>query len=127
MWVAGFFDGEGCIYIGRRIRKYTPQYNLQIDISQKDRRPLDSIVQEYGGSVWGIKNPSGCYRWRITGKAATRFLERILPYSLVKRNSIEIGLAFQNTIGMAGRPLSVETRKERKRLRRQLCGSTFPA
>ena len=43
-WAAGFFDGEGTIY--QRSRRSQKEWN--IEVAQKDRRPLDRFVSAVG-------------------------------------------------------------------------------
>lgn len=103
-WAAGFFDGEGNVYIRHRGRK-NPEIHAQI--TQKDPRPLQEIHFRFGGSISKTKNPANCWRWRCACQNAARFFEAILPHSFVKREAIEKAL------------------KTRKPLRKyKVCGST---
>ena len=93
-WIAGFFDGEGCVHI--------PSNNtsMQVSITQKDRTELDLIRNWYGFGVVKLKakkNP--CHEFIIGGKRnITIFLRSIRQYSLCKRREIEIGLLYAKTI-----------------------------
>lgn len=113
-WVAGFFDGEGYVGIrkdsGARHHKPNPSYTLYVCLTNQDKGPLELLCQQFGGDIQksgGKTKPVYC--WRVSANKATLFLQHILPYSLVKRVQIELGLEFQETRGLGGgrgRPLT---------------------
>lgn len=86
-YIAGFFDGEGCVSIGTRGQ-------CQVSITQKNPEVLYMIQEIHGGAV-GCKERkfNNCYAWRQVSKEGVgKFLESILPHSVVKRKEIELGL-----------------------------------
>ncbi len=100
-WLAGFFDGEGCItsslqYVnGKYITN--PRISIQLTITQKDASILASIREVYGGSI-SVKG-NGVSHLRITGKyPMKKILDDMLPYSICKRPQIELALLFIETI-----------------------------
>jgi len=103
-WLAGFFDGEGCITsksyysYGKYIKQ--PRVVIQITITQKDRTVLDEIQKVYGGAVDTKHDKKRfCHSWRVTGKEnMKRFLTAIYPYSIVKKEQILLALQFIETI-----------------------------
>lgn len=81
-WSAGFFDGEGTVYNRTRFKKYT---YLNLEISQRDRRPLDRFCKAVGhGKI--ISRPSRgstkehfmwvCYRQQDVKEV----MNKIYPY-----------------------------------------------
>lgn len=58
-WAAGFFDGEGCITIGREAR-----HTVRIKVKQVEREPLDRFHRIVGaGTVHGpYRHDHGPYR-----------------------------------------------------------------
>jgi len=102
-YIAGFFDGEGCItsqltYITGKYEKY-PRVNVQISITQKDRKILEWIQERFLGTIHVHDRDNLCYHLRITGKINMgRFLRAIQPYSVVKKEQIELALELIDTL-----------------------------
>ena len=89
-WAAGFFDGEGNIYLRQRERRRVRDVYAQI--TQKDRRPLEEFQKRWGGSLTETKTPSDCYRWRVSHQKAEAFLLSIHRYLLVKDEAVREAL-----------------------------------
>lgn len=107
-YLAGFFDGEGCINISRSVKKtkphHSPGYSLQVVISQNDHDLLAEWQAKMNlGSIqcrdmsevgYGIT-----YAWHITAKQAMGFLRTLLPYLRLKKEQAELAISFQENIG----------------------------
>jgi hypothetical protein len=98
-YIAGLFDGEGCINIYHHIK----WYQLRIIIQMTTKKPLDELYSRYGGVLRFVesKNPkwSPTWRWEISDKdMCIRFIEDILPYSIIKLPQCEVALEFLATI-----------------------------
>lgn len=89
-YIAGFFDGEGCIYAH-------PSANyIQIEIAQVDRRPLDFVQERYKGRIRLNKTRGHpIHKWMCPATHIEQFLKDILPYSIVKKSQIELALEFR--------------------------------
>jgi len=106
-YIAGFFDGEGCVGIGRRgfQNNGAAVFNTYIDISQKKREVLDWIAERFTGTVrWrpngtGSHNPGGgLWVWRIDGNLqCATILKLIKRFVIVKRDQVELVLQFCET------------------------------
>ena len=89
-YVAGFFDGEGCISLS--IRGTGPQ--LVLHISQKDPQPLRDIqafLQEWGIRVNGLYAYTDKHAWRIHighYKSAILCLRMMLPYLRTVKHTV---------------------------------------
>ena len=70
-YLAGYFDGEGCIHIS------VADYGLAAQVASNQLAVLNIYKDFFGG---GIYNPgkNKCYLWRISCKRAENFLEVIL-------------------------------------------------
>ncbi len=128
-YIAGFFDGEGCItsQLVWKTGKYEkhPRVNVQVTITQKDRKILEGIQKKFGGTIqykfggpkYAKRNP--CYHLRITGKETMgNFLRTIQPYSIVKREQIDLALEFieglrDENLGCVALPKAVHDTRER--------------
>ncbi len=105
IWMAGFFDGEGCVSIGEGKRKYGPNekkrktstsYALQVIVGQKDRAPLQHFVDAFGGALYAHRVRGMEYhRWLVSSDKAAAALIAMLPYLQIKREVAEVGIRFQ--------------------------------
>lgn len=89
-WAAGFFDGEGNVYLRLRVKHRAA--DVYVQVTQKDISPLLELKKVWGGSVTDTKTPSGCHRWRAGHKKAEAFLRAIYPHCLVKHEAISRAL-----------------------------------
>lgn len=88
-WAAGFFDGEGSAFQMRG--KKPGQVYLALQVSQKDKRPLERFSKALGiGRVRGpYKSHNGQSFWAVSGKKAQVVIEQLWPYlSEPKREQI---------------------------------------
>lgn len=118
-YVAGLFDGEGCIYISPNL------VGLQVSVTQKKPEILYLLASQYGGSV-SKYGKQACHKWRIWDtKEIEHFLQEILPHCLIKRGEVEIGLLFaaNKTKGnMRYNPLKKDQLQLRNKLFKELKG-----
>ena len=89
-YLAGFFDGEGCIVL-RRGRK-TPT----LTVTQVDPRPLRLFEEEFGGRVTKRQAPRKeahrqAYRWDIHA-GAVQALVRMRPFLIVKAEQADLAI-----------------------------------
>jgi hypothetical protein len=137
-YLAGIFDGEGTVYIGSGKNKNgTVILNLQTKISNTDLRLMQWLISNFGGhySVHdrSKNNPKHKvqYAWYPTGKSnRTKFFEGILPYLVIKKEQVLVGLEFDRFYERNGcqpgfklcadSPLYKENLEKRLALRNQL-------
>ena len=97
-YLAGYFDGEGCIQV--QVSKKSKCYNLQIAISSTDYEPLKSIHDMFGGCFIFIQRNNknskwqDIWRWSVVSKDAYRFLLAIQPYVIIKKKEIDLAIEF---------------------------------
>ena len=112
-YLAGLFDGEGCIHISRtecRIGidcRKLPEYRLVVQITNTDTDLMQWLIKNAGGRFRALiyKNPKPnwrtCYVWMPNGhKNRGQFLLGILPYLIVKREQALLGLEFLKVEGL---------------------------
>lgn len=115
-YIAGFFDGEGCVslcYCKRRKRKsmegHVMGFKLIAGISNTDPTVLLMLQSMYGGDL-NISNPRAAvphhkrvYAWKVTARDSIKtFLTSIAPLCIVKRNQVLIALKYVETMGSPG-------------------------
>lgn len=104
-YAAGLFDGEGCVRIYKiapRNRRST-RYGILTMLTQKDGRPLDWLVGNFGGMIY-LKNKHSenwIYEWRIENAAAYEFCKSILPFTKVKTEQLRLAIRFQERLKYA--------------------------
>jgi intein/homing endonuclease len=103
-WIAGFFDGEGCVIVelsnmlgcirGKRT-------SLHATLTQTSTECLELVKERFGGNVkvsdvrkentrrWAVQ-----YTWVVRNENALKFFEAILPYAVVKKSQIELALQY---------------------------------
>jgi hypothetical protein len=99
-WAAGFFDGEGCIHIGKSIQRQYENYQLVISVTQAEREPLDKLQELFGGFIKSYQATRYTRKyhlhWGLSSIKATNALRAMLPYLTVKREQAELALKFQD-------------------------------
>lgn len=101
-YIAGFFDGEGMIAISKCKPKGRTNYsyNVVIKVSQSQRAIIDWIHDRLGGWILikKFKRKEQRDHFSLTQKSlkATRILEALLPYLLVKKQQAQAAIKFQN-------------------------------
>lgn len=111
IWLAGFVDGEGCIYISRHKHPRVStgiQYSLKVEISQADEGLLNAIRDRVGfgrnarnkgvdKQAWR-KSKRGVYALKWSSNQAYEILKNILPYLVVKKNQATLAIEFQELV-----------------------------
>lgn len=96
-YVAGLFDGEGCI---TTINNGT---SLSINICNTVIEPLEFVKRLFGGSIYTQKSDNIkhklLHRWAISGEAASEILQCLLPYLIIRKERAVLGIKFVSTFG----------------------------
>lgn len=95
-YIAGFFDGGGCIGIYKASGSHG--YGLHVQLGQNSceqtKRLFNFLCSEYGGSYHKQRTLSGGLKlnWRIGGKNACTFLICVLPFLYFKARQSEVAI-----------------------------------
>ena len=83
-YIAGFFDGEGCVNMARLRSSIFPR----VLIVHTDRYILELLQEQFGGDINPVhhrrENWKPSWIWRLSWKPAVDFLRKIEPYLVVK-------------------------------------------
>lgn len=110
-YLAGFFDGEGCVTISRpqnsKVQGRMYAQSLRISATNTDPRPIERFIAAFGG-LKQVKSYtsqryrkkdgtpfSAAYVWIATGTPAAQILRSLLPFLLVKKAQAELGASFE--------------------------------
>src|SRR5258708_3572948 len=90
-WLAGFFDGEGCITLNSA---GSVMKNPRLALGQKNQlKLLTEIQQIYGGTICVHSSP-GCHQWVLQAHPQVKqFLQDVLPFLRIKGAKAEIAIA----------------------------------
>ena len=103
-YIAGLFDGEGCVKLYARKRKsdpstYSPEFSLTVEISNTNKKVFMPYKNKYGGSIFSRTGTNGpIYIWSLWSNVAKHFLLDVLNYSIIKRNQINLAIKFQENL-----------------------------
>jgi hypothetical protein len=98
-YIAGFFDGEGCI-MATRSGRGQHRYSMNCAITQKSRGVLELIQSYFGGYIVSARGGSSnehnnkIHRLRLSQYPTRIFLEKIAPYLIVKKQEAQIAIEY---------------------------------
>lgn len=113
-YIAGIFDGEGCVRVQRWQKPNSPHIRYQVIclLGMVDPAIPTALHKQFGGSLLKHdstkynKNARPTYRWLISSQAAKAFLTKVRPHLVVKREEAEIALVLQKNIDRYNHKLS---------------------
>ena len=132
IYLAGLFDGEGCIHIASS--KYldkgrkNPPYKLRIQITNTCKDLMDKVAS-FGFYVIERKdlkkNWKRCWVGHMYDRKAAGLLKQMLPYLIVKKDEATLAIEFQDhkdKVGLANgkKGLSEEELAYRVSVKQQL-------
>ena len=94
-YIAGFFDGEGCVRI-KQANQGGNSYYLIAHITNTNPVILKKVQDLFGGNTRvqekGRNKP--IYNWYITSSEANDFLKTLQPFLIEKKSQAELGIKF---------------------------------
>ena len=105
IYMAGFFDADGCVAIGRtksNSQKYKYDFQIRAIIINCDevlvqwfqQTTMKGYVYQKNQSKYSLKWKD-VYHWTIVGTTAIEFLKEIYPYLKVKKERVGIALQLE--------------------------------
>jgi len=101
-YIAGLFDGEGCVTYKQRMKKRGedkkayPTWDIRMEVNMTDKYVIEWIHETLGVGTFGKKPPGKGqlgrkmqYRWRCGFRDALYVAKLIWPYAQVKLHKIE--------------------------------------
>lgn len=102
-YLAGIVDGEGSVYLQKIVRKTGFHYDLRFHVVNTNRNLIHWIKDRFGGLVYEKDRSSHSRNWKLqyTWNASRSLFDQIaphiLPFLIVKREQVELGIAFRKT------------------------------
>lgn len=105
-YVAGLFDGEGCVRIQRWAKPNSThiRYQVRCSLGMTHKDVIKRLAKTYGGSLHvndhskRNKNHRPQFSWVAGSRVGVDFLKRILPFLIVKREEVKLALKLQQSI-----------------------------
>ena len=100
-YIAGLFDGEGCIRINKNSAKHN-YYTMHVMVNMSWQWMPEFLRCCFGGAVHKRKmdkyypNAKDQWCWLINGQEAVEFLTSVMPYLKLKRAEAELAIVFQS-------------------------------
>ena len=100
-YIAGLFDGEGCVTYKRQMKKRGnkkayPTWNIRMEVNMTDKDVIHWLHETLGVGTFGEKPPGKGqlgkkmqYRWRCGFRDALYVCKLLWPYSIVKLHKLE--------------------------------------
>lgn len=107
IYIAGLFDGEGCVniyqintdYMKQKERRKVPKWVLSVTIYNCDFEIINWLYESFGGYLQRRvrNNPKWRqnYAWKLSANKALEFLKRIEPYLRIKKEQALTAIEFQ--------------------------------
>jgi len=94
-YIAGFFDGEGCVRI-KKANQGGNSYYVIAHITNTNESILKSVENLFGGKTRTQERGKNkdVYNWCITSSEAVDFLKTLLPFLKEKKEQAELALFF---------------------------------
>lgn len=101
VYYAGLFDGEGSVAITQTAQK---NYTISIKLVNAFQPALMYPLNKFGGRIENNKASSknvlwvDTFSWKAHGVTAYEFLEWIYPFTIVKRDQVELAIEYWGLI-----------------------------
>lgn len=99
-YLAGFFDGEGCVTI--MLASKGKQAQLRVYLTNTCREILELVQLQFGGKIYKASAKSIPSNWKqayhiiLHSNKGLKFLETVEPFIFVKSAQVKLGIEFQN-------------------------------
>lgn len=109
--LAGFIDGEGCVYISKSKNdkiSWGFQYSLKLEITQANKKLLEAIKNRIGfgsnvhnKSILKNRKPetwSEVYSLKWSSNQAYEVIKKVYPYLVIKQKQAKLATEFQELV-----------------------------
>jgi hypothetical protein len=102
-YLAGIIDGEGTLFIQRRMDNGTWTYWPRMQVANTNREVIIWLHKVFGGSMYDKPRKKHNPKWKLQYQWYSRisemdkFLPLIIPYLIIKKPHAEIMMQFRKT------------------------------
>lgn len=125
-YIAGFFDGEGCIRIKKANQK-GHSYYLWVAITNSNKQILEEVMELFGGKVRLAERSVNkrIYHYLITASEAYDFLMILTPFLKEKKAQAQFAMTFHRRKGkMLPESRRIDYEKM-MRMKREIIGNLY--
>jgi hypothetical protein len=128
-WAAGFFDGEGCVAVGRNKKNNSQKpwwFHVSVALVCTNKPAIEKFlnIAEIGSlnKRKRTKTNKLTWAWRASLTNSKEFLEKLLPYLIIKKEEVKLAIKLSNSMKRGGnyRSYTNKERKERIKLSKQI-------
>jgi hypothetical protein len=106
-YVAGLFDGEGCIHYSykKHCSYRVPSSSLWMQVSSTNQEVVEWLRESLGGFIFedrSKRRPKTLHNWKAGPRKTFEILKLLLPYLRIKRKQAELILANEAVISKIG-------------------------
>lgn len=98
-YIAGIFDAEGSICIGKERKSIGMRYRLETEASNTNEWLIRWLQFVFGGSIYKVNRcelaRKDIWLWHLSRHRALEFLYMIMPYLKLKSPQAELAIQFQ--------------------------------
>lgn len=91
-YIAGLFDGEGCVRIKRANQRAS--FYITVTISNMDMAALLFVQERFGGKIY--TQGKAVFQFYITSGEAVAFLKTMANFTIIKAKQVAVALDFAN-------------------------------
>jgi hypothetical protein len=101
-YLAGFFDGEGCIGIYRRKGRYL-SYRFIVQVTSSNKDAVGKFVEFFHighvkKQIRRYRQHAICWKWEVVSNQALLVLEHLEPYLVIKKAEATLAIDFQRNV-----------------------------
>ena len=125
-YIAGFFDGEGCVRI-KQSNQGGNSYYVIAHITNTNPIILKKVQELFGGNTRlqekGRNKP--VYNWYITSSEANDFLKTLQPFLIEKKSQAELGINFHENKEKMTPKDKEKTYKKMMSMKKEIIGNIY--
>jgi hypothetical protein len=102
-YLSGIIDGEGTIYVSKRLHRGLDDYWPRIQIVNTNKPMMEYIHKTFGGLLYEKNRSKHSKKWRTQYEWVTNrtlmdiILPLVIPYLICKKPQAELMIQFRNT------------------------------
>lgn len=125
-YIAGFFDGEGCVRI-KKANKDGNSYYVWVAITNSNRAILEEIAELFGGKVRQAERAVNkvIYHYLITSAEAVDFLKTIRCFLQEKRAQADTAIYFHENKGSMPPHTKYIYEQRLREMKREIIGNIY--
>lgn len=125
-YIAGFFDGEGCVRI-KHANQGGNSYYVWVAITNTDKPTLDFVMELFGGQIRKAEKKTNkwAYHFLITSSEAVDMLKTLLPFLRQKKEQAELAVYFHERKAGMSAEMKQRYYKTMMKMKKEVIGNIY--